>query len=431
MIIPFRKALVSVMIVSLSTLMILTGCKKNSTPSNGQDQTDAPVVANAQIFDFKPLKGLPGTVVKIRGLDFNTKISENIVYVGSDKLEIISITSKEIVAVIPANAKVGSGTLAVYYDGKSVAAVSKFSVLRGVQSTFAKMAFNDVLYVGLDDYDNTYGSDGKYIYKVALNGGSSAMTPSNDDFKSIAGFAFNLSGDIYIANKGNFNIMKTTPQKVTTVFAGSGTQGYEDGPSASAKFMAPAGIVYYLGLLYVIDGHRIRKISYTGIVTTLAGSGADGNADGVGTSAQFGTLEGIAVDRDGNVYVTDSKYLNIRRITEDGKVTTLAGSGSTGFKDGMASAAQFTKPRSIAVDASGNLFVADGNGALPYYAIRMINQAGDVFTLIKGTTNADILNGEIASATTNSPLGLCFDHAGNLYIANSGAKTISKVSFSL
>jgi hypothetical protein len=426
-----RKKLSSVVLAALSLLIILSGCQKSNGPPTDSNPTGNPAVPIPQIFEFIPSKGLPNTVIKIRGLDFNTKIAENIAYVGGDQLKIVSITNTEMVAVLPANANVGAGTLAIYSDGKSVAAAGKFNVLRGVQSAFFKPALDKVQYVGVDDFGNTYGYNGSNIYKTATNGSTIPMTAINNDFKLIAGFAITLSGDIYIANKGNFNIVKLTPQKVTTVFSGTGVQGHEDGPATTAKFTGPAGIAYFLGSFYVIDGHRVRKISIAGTVTTLAGSGVDGNIDGVGVNAQFGTLEGIAVDADGTVYVTDSKYRNIRRITADGKVVTIAGSGEAGFKDGIASIAQFTKPRGIAVDPAGNLFVTDENSTLPYYAIRMVNQVGDVSTFIKGIANADVANGAISSSTTYSPLGLCFDAAGNLYIVNTGAAVISKVSFTL
>lgn len=426
-----RKALSAVVLAASSLLIILSGCQKSNGPQTDNNQPGNAAVPIPQIFEFIPSKGLPNTVIKIRGLDFNTKIAENIAYVGGDQLKIVSITDKEMVAVLPANAKVGANTLTISSDGKSVAAAGKFNVLRGVQSAFFKPGLDNVQYVGVDDFGNTYGYNGSNIYKTVTNGSTIPMTGINNDFKLIAGFAITLSGDIYIANKGNFNIVKLTPQKVPTVFSGTGVQGHEDGPAATAKFTGPAGIAYFFGSFYVIDGHRVRKISIAGTVTTLAGSGVDGNVDGVGINAQFGTLEGIAVDADGTVYVTDSKYRNIRRITADGKVVTIAGSGEAGFKDGIASIAQFTKPRGIAVDPAGNLFVTDENSTLPYYAIRMVNQVGDVSTFIKGIANADVANGAISSSTTYSPLGLCFDAAGNLYIANTGAAVISKVSFTL
>ncbi|MES2810234.1 MAG: IPT/TIG domain-containing protein [Bacteroidota bacterium] len=391
-------------VVAAACLLSFNSCKKsNFTPDDDQPDQEKTL---PQIFDVSPLKGLPNTVIKIRGRDFDTNIGHNILYVGASKLEIISITDKEMIGVLPANAPTGAATISIYSGERPVDYDQKFSVLRGVQSDFFKPFANTVQFAAVADDGNAYGFNGSDIYKIQPNGSVLPITTVGNEFKSTAGFTFTMLSDMYVANRGNFNIVKITPQKVVSVLAGSGVQGYEDGPATTAKFMGPSGIAYYLGYFYVIDGRRVRKISSSGLVTTLAGSGADGNVDGVGTNAQFGTLEGITVDADGTVYVTDSKYLNIRKITADGKVITLAGSGSTGFKDGIASIAQFTKPRAIAIDASGNLFVSDENSALPYYAIRMVNQLGDVSTLIKGTTNAPVQNGVLSLATTYSPLGL-------------------------
>jgi secreted PhoX family phosphatase len=137
---------------------------------------------------------------------------------------------------------------------------------------------------------------------------------------------------------------------IVTTLAGSGTSGYADGNGTSASFSFPSGVaVDGSGNVYVADSgnNRIRKITPSGIVTTLAGSGTSGYADGNGTSASFNSPSGVAVDGSGNVYVADWGNNRIRKITPSGIVTTLAGSGSFGSTDGPGNSARFHYPSSL------------------------------------------------------------------------------------
>jgi len=146
--------------------------------------------------------------------------------------------------------------------------------------------------------------------------------------------------------------------------SGDGTPGFANGPGATAQFSSPVGVaVDGSGNVYVADvsNNRIRKITPAGEVTTLAGTGTPGFADGPGATAQFNSPFGVAIDVSGNVYVGDQFNHSIRKITPAGDVSTLAGDGTSGFVDGPGASAQFNSPFGVAVDGSGNVYVADQN----------------------------------------------------------------------
>ena len=182
----------------------------------------------------------------------------------------------------------------------------------------------------------------------------------------------------------------TTPGKswVVNTFAGTGTAGFANGANTAAQFNNPIGVaVDSSGNLYVADtdGHRIRKITSTGVVTTLAGTGTAGHHDGTGTATRFNFPHGVAVDSSGILYVVDTDNHRIRKITSTGKVTTLAGTGTAGHHDGTGTATQFNFPHGVAVDSSGILYVADTDN----HRIRKISSAG-VVTTLAGTGTAEL-----------------------------------------
>src|ERR1700722_7906531 len=162
-------------------------------------------------------------------------------------------------------------------------------------------------------------------------------------------------------------------------FAGIGVAGYEDGPCLSARFNLPQALAVDLaGNVYVADtcNNRIRKISAHGVVSTLAGDGRYGLKNGVGSSSRFDYPAGIASDGAGNLYVADQDNHMIRMINPAGRVFVLAGDGRPGYRDGDGSKARFNYPSGLALDAKGNIYVADqGN-----HRIRMIRPSGDVAT---------------------------------------------------
>ncbi len=248
---------------------------------------------------------------------------------------------------------------------------------------------------------------------------------SSARFNKPTNVAVDAAGYIYVADYSNHCIRKITPSGSVSTLAGNGTAGFVDGIGSSARFYSPYGIaVDANGNVYVSESvHRIRKVTPSGVVTTLAGSGNNGLTDGAGSSAQFFYPSGIAVDTNGNVYVADRENHCIRKVTPDGVVSTLAGSGIAGVVDGVGSSARFYFPQSVAVDASGNVFVADGNN----HRIRKVTPSGAVSTFA-GNGTAGFADGSVSSAKFNEPYGITVDTAGNVYVADCKNHRIRKIT---
>jgi sugar lactone lactonase YvrE len=242
------------------------------------------------------------------------------------------------------------------------------------------------------------------------------------------GVVSDASGNVYVAEFTVHRIRKIAPDGLVTNFAGEGgVSGSADGVGTAARFTNPQGLaIDGAGNIYVADqgNQTIRKITPDGVVTTLAGLARTvGYADGTGSAARFTAPRGIAADAAGNVYVADGTH-TIRAITSAGVVTTVAGlAGSPGSGDGAGAAAQFRDPPGIAVDAAGNLYVADqGN-----HTIRKIG-AGVVTTIAGFAGTAGYADGNGSAARFNSPEGIAVDAAGNVYVADRGNNAIRKIT---
>jgi len=294
--------------------------------------------------------------------------------------------------------------------------------------------FDAPLGVAVDSADNVYIADtfNQTIRKITSSGCVSDLAGvANEDpggggsadgigpaaqFDKPSGIAVDSAGVLYVGDTHNNTIRKITPDRLVSTPAGVSGLGTMDGLGPAARFEHPNGLARDVaGNVYVADvvNCTIRKITPSGSVSTLAGSaGNPGYVNAKGTAAQFNFPRGVALDAGGNVYVSDRLNYVIRKITPDGTVSTLAGApppapGATpappDFVNGLGSMARFNEPFGIAVDKSGNVFVADTTNN----AIRKITPAGLVSTI---ATSAGILS---------TPAGLAIDSGGNLFVANS------------
>lgn len=285
--------------------------------------------------------------------------------------------------------------------------------------------FSGMFGLTLDAAGNIYVGDAlnSQIRKITVDGvvttyaGGKTGSGAAANFLTPSGLVFDTAGNLYVTDAGNHNVRKITPAGVITTVAGSGTFASRDGNGLFASFKTPAGIVIDgAGNLYVGDAeaHVIRKITPQGDVTTFAGiTDVKGSADGTGQAATFNDPAGLAIDAAGNLYVADALNNKIRKITPAGVVTTFAGSGTAGSTNATGTAASFNTPVNLSIDADGFLYVAEAQGNL----IRKISPAGKVSTIAGGGTGGDTADTG-AAALFHGPTSVVFDKAKTLYVAD-------------
>jgi len=259
--------------------------------------------------------------------------------------------------------------------------------------------------------------------------GSTDATGAAARFNGPSGVATDSAGNVYVADTNNSTIRKITPAGVVSTLAGTvSVTGSTDATGAAARFNNPRGAAAdSTGNVYVGDtgNNIIRKITPAGVVTTLAGTaGTTGSTDATGAAASFNFPQGVATDSAGNVYVADTLNNSIRKITPAGVVSTLAGMGIAGSADGTGPAASFNFPVGVATDNAGNVYVTDANNS----TIRKITPAGVVSTLAGTARVFGSANGIGGAASFNSPVGVATDSAGNVYVADTNNSTIRKIT---
>jgi gliding motility-associated-like protein len=324
------------------------------------------------------------------------------------------LTPKNTGGAVPANVYgqvttfVGSGA-AGYADGTGTA-VSFDHPIRSVEDAAGN------LYVA--DRDN--GA----VRKITPSG---VVTTYASGFSQPNGITINSNGDLYVSEAAANDIKLVKTNGLVSVFAGNGGMSYIDGTGTAAGFHYPYGITIDAnGNLYVADSQNsvIRKVTTPGaVVTTLAGSGVAAFADGTGRLASFNLIDNVYYDASGVLYCGDTFNNRIRKITLTGTVTTIAGSGAKGYQDGPAASAIFSNPGTTATDAAGNIYVADAGN----FVIRKIDKNGIVSTLA-GTGTFGSADGIGKAASFGNFYGLNVDPSGIMYVTDFGNSKIRKIS---
>ena len=250
-------------------------------------------------------------------------------------------------------------------------------------------------------------------------------------FNSPLGTFVDASGNVFVADTENNRVRKISAgnSPVVTTVAGTGVRGYADGPASSAQFDFPNDLVVdAAGNVYVseFNNHTIRRITPDGLVSTFVGNGVRGFTDGLGTAAGLNEPAGLALDSTGNIFVTEWGSHRIRKVTPAGEVTTLAGNVFPGWLDARGSGAKFYEPDGIAVDASGTLFVTEhGN-----HTVRRIEPDGTVST-VAGTGSPGFVDGPAAVAQFNAPGGIGVDVTGSLVVADTGNQRVRLITLAV
>ena len=251
--------------------------------------------------------------------------------------------------------------------------------------------------------------------------------------RSPSGVAVDGAGNLYIADSGNHRIRRVDKGGTITTAAGIGKSGYsgDGGPAAGAWLHTPEGVaVDKTGNLYIADSgnHRIRRVGATGTITTVAGSGERGYGGdgGPATKTRLYHPAGVAVDNTGNLYIADSGNHRIRQVDGSGIITTVAGTGERGFSEdgGPALEARLNHPTGVAVDGAGNLYIADSEN----HRIRRVDGSG-IITTVAGTGERGFSGdgGPALEAQLSGPTGISVDSSGSVYIADTWNDRIRRV----
>jgi len=403
------------------------------------------VIPTPVITSISPIKGFPGDRITITGSYFSAIADNNIVKFGTVPIHVESASTTQLIINVPDEL---DNTLTVTVSEVVSAPSQKFDVLNRINvTTLAGGSSANYGYVEgtgsaarftlpgsmvMDPEGNLLVCDNAVIRKVTTGGvattfAGSATTGTNDGTGSAAQFlrtnaiTKDPSGNYYIADY--FRIRKVTPNAVVSAFVGSGNSGYTNGTGATAEFLSIDEMASDShGNLFVSEtsGYRIRKVTPSGEVTTFAGKGSYDTNDGQGAAAGFAGLGGIMIDASDNLYVIDNP--RIRKITPDGTVTTFAGGASSGNTDGSLSEARFYNMTTLVMGPRGDIYVVDSGNS----RIRRITPQGIVSTFLGNQPG--FAEGGQSEARFYLPYAIAFDKNDNLYLSDKYNNIIRKIT---
>lgn len=343
----------------------------------------------ATITSVVPDSGKWGDKIIITGENFADFSLDNTVTFNGAEAIVLRSSETELTAEVPKGA--GSGPVVVTVNGQPSEGHDFNYLLTVLVSTWAG---------GAEGYADGQGLTAQFDKPI--------------------GIVLDSNGTIYVSDSKNNRIRKIVSDQSRTVstFAGSGADGDTDGSALSAEFSSPTGLAIGPdGELYVADrtNHKIRKIAPDGTVTTVAGTGTAGFTDGTRAAAQFDLPNDVAVTSDGTIFVADYYNHSIRKITSDGEVSTLAGNGASGFVNGIGSSAQFSGPTGLALSPDETVvYVVDTNNG----AIRTVHiSTGEVSTLTGVGRVTSSEDGTLDEATFEAPAGIAVDGNGRIYVS--------------
>jgi hypothetical protein len=347
------------------------------------------------ITSLSPQHGAAGTMVTVKGSGFKSYGVLDSVFINGKKLVFSALTDTSFTVIIPS--LLGSG---------------------GIEIQFGKERFNGPVFT----YDTTV-----FITTIAGSKSPGYKDGKGTDaqFWGPLALAVDKSGNIYVADDYHFCIRKITLDGTVSTFAGSPTErGYVDGPLLSARFSQ----IHYLsadedGNLYMSEGGpHIRKISSTGIVSTIFSSKTIASIDGPSGVGSYQQPIGIAIDLQGNLLLADPVAHKVRKLSKDGYLSRLAGTDNYGELNGPALSATFFSPRAIADDKRGNTYILDMDG----FTIRRLNNG--VVSTLAGKTTPGFKNGNGIEAIFDYPMDVKCDKDGNIYVADANNNCIRKIT---
>jgi sugar lactone lactonase YvrE len=300
--------------------------------------------------------------------------------------------------------------------------------LAGAETDNDSARLGDTFGIAAASDGTIYFSDGDAgrIWRIAPNSAPKAIA---ENLKTPSTLALDTRGALVVADTGSHTIKRIEPEsgRVSIIAGTEGQSGFADAEGSAALFNAPVGVAVSLdGTIFVADTYndRIRAIDAAGRVRTIAGGDEPGYRDAMGAEARFDTPCGISVDTDGSLVVADTGNHRLRRVSMDGAVTTITGTGTQEILDGILSEASFNEPTGVHVDTDGTIYVADAGGS----AIRVCRTGfwRQVSTLV-GYTNAGLMDGALDRARLSRPTGVAVSSDGTLLVADSGNRLVRAI----